>query len=289
MAEPSENPVESLGDFVSRVRDYREFWGNEDNQELWFRGEGRDYEKTKLRPELYRPADGKSLIPVGELLGIEDDLYEEFRRFALERCGFASRNAVDWAWDSYFLMQHHEGPTRLLDWSDGALMALHFATRNRFSDGQDSYVFVLEPYRFMDKTKALPDRKVIEDSWKAYVAKPSADFSDEDGWDIVYLPGYAESTGVDLPRPPLLLEFPYKTRRFAAQRSRFIVFGSEPRWLADELEASDSCIKRIAIAGSSRRRIRQELRDCGVTESVIYPDLDGLGRETRQLWEDRKS
>jgi hypothetical protein len=32
----------------------------------------------------------------------------------------------------------------------------------------------------------------------------------------------------------------------------------------------------------------RELRDSGVTESVIYPDLDGLGREMKQLWEELK-
>jgi hypothetical protein len=34
--------------------------------------------------------------------------------------------------------------------------------------------------------------------------------------------------------------------------------------------------------------MRIELRECGVTESVIFPDLDGLGREIKQVWEDRK-
>jgi len=33
--------------------------------------------------------------------------------------------------------------------------------------------------------------------------------------------------------------------------------------------------------------IRYELRDAGVTESVIFPDLDGLGREIQQRWADR--
>ena len=35
-------------------------------------------------------------------------------------------------------------------------------------------------------------------------------------------------------------------------------------------------------------KMRCELRDAGITESVIYPDLDGLGREIKQTWEDRK-
>jgi hypothetical protein len=129
---------------------------------------------------------------------------------------------------------------------------------------------------------------VIKDKWKAYVEKPSSDSADHDGWDVIYLPGNAVATEIDLPRPPLLLDFPLITRRFAAQRSRFIVFGTEPSWLADDFERPDSCVKRIAIAGGARPLIRQQLRDCGVTESVIYPDLDGLGREMRQLWQDRK-
>jgi FRG domain len=33
--------------------------------------------------------------------------------------------------DSYLLMQHHNGPTRLLDWSDSAVMALHLALRDK--------------------------------------------------------------------------------------------------------------------------------------------------------------
>lgn len=32
-----------------------------------------------------------------------------------------------------------------------------------------------------------------------------------------------------------------------------------------------------------------DLKDCGITESVIFPDLDGLGREVKQLWQLFKS
>lgn len=290
MTSPSDKPVQSLGEFVTRVSDYRKFWGNEEHRELWFRGESKDYGETKLRPELYRPAECKSLKPIRELLETECLLYEEFQRAAVERCGVVS-SGEDWDWDSYFLMQHHEGPTRLLDWSDGALMALHFAIRNRSEDKQpgESYVYVLEPYRLLNQLNALPDRQVMKDQWKVYIEKnPHSDLDEED-WDEMYLPPDASDDGIGLPRPPLLLDFPLITRRFAAQRSRFIAFGTEPRWLADHFEQPDSYIRRIAIPSSERPNIRQQLRDCGVTESVIYPDLDGLGREMRQLWEDRKA
>ncbi len=84
-------------------------------------------------------------------------------------------------------------------------------------------------------------------------------------------------------------DFPLITRRIAAQRSRFIVFGTKPNWLSEEAGKPDSTIASITVAADARSSIRQELRDCGVTKSVIYPDLDGLGREIRQLWEDRRA
>jgi hypothetical protein len=43
----------------------------------------------------------------------------------------------------------------------------------------------------------------------------------------------------------------------------------------------------VTVDADSISKIRMELRDSGVTESVIFPDLDGLGREIKQRWEDR--
>jgi len=282
--------VGSLGEFIKCVSDIRKAWGLPKHKELWFRGEAKDYGKTALRPELYRPAgEGVELKPIWKLLSIENDLHDEFMRNAAEHVDYA--NSDDWVWDSYLLMQHHEGPTRLLDWSDGALMAMHFALRDKkYDDKEDSRVYVLEPYLLNEQLKQLPDTKLAADAWKAYVAKHPADGLDEDAWEELYIPDddeYREETS--LPRPPFVLEFPHFNRRIAAQRSRFIVFGMEPTWLADEFEKTDSTIKMIVIPGKCRSQMRQELRDCGITESVIYPDLDGLGREMKQLWGDRRA
>src|SRR5271169_2948948 len=166
---PDTGPVDSLGTFIERVSEFRRWWGLAKHKELWFRGESKDYGETILRPELYRPSRaGVPLKPIWKLLGIENDLYEEFQRLARERSD-EKLSQDDWDWDSYFLMQHHNCPTRLLDWSDGALMALHFALRNKADDDHNAHVYVLQPSRLTEQLKTLADAKVAADEWKAYV------------------------------------------------------------------------------------------------------------------------
>jgi FRG domain len=114
-------------------------------------------------------------------------LYEEFQRNAVERSNEKTSDE-DWDWDSYFLMQHHNGPTRLLDWSDGALMALHFALGNKTDDSYDARVYVLESYRLSEQLKQLPDVKILEETWKTYVAKHPSYELKEDEWEDTYLP-----------------------------------------------------------------------------------------------------
>jgi hypothetical protein len=279
--------VTSLSEFVATVRKLRESWRTPAHLELWFRGESRPYD-TLLRPELFRPRKDLPLKPIAELLKIENDLYEDFRRCAIQ----LSTETIpddDWDWDSYFLMQHHGAPTRLLDWSDGALMALHFALRSREEEPGDAVVYVIDPSRLKELIMAVPEIETVKARWRAYVAKYPSQELDEDEWERTYLPSDEEDL-IELPIPvvPLLLDFAHITRRVAAQRSRFMVFGTDPAWLSKELEKSDSSIWAIPIDGAVGSKIRLELRDSGVTESVIFPDLDGLGRELRQLWDDRK-
>jgi hypothetical protein len=56
----------------------------------------------------------------------------------------------------------------------------------------------------------------------------------------------------------------------------------------EDLKRPDLLIKAITIEAASVTGLRTELRDSGVTESVIFPDLDGSGREINQVWQDRK-
>jgi hypothetical protein len=75
------------------------------------------------------------------------------------------------------------------------------------------------------------------------------------------------------------------TRRIAAQRSRFMIFGTDPSWLSKLATKRGSRITPITIPVGAITPIKFELREAGITESVIYPDLDGLGREFKQMWD----
>lgn len=67
-----------------------------------------------------------------------------------------------------------------------------------------------------------------------------------------------------------------------------MIFGTDPLWLSSRLGKKDSHVVSISIPATSVSRIRQQLRDAGVTESVVFPDLDGLGRELKQIWQTRR-
>ena len=152
-----------------------------------------------------------------------------------------------------------------------------------------SVIYVLNPYWLLKKLDQEEDRKKAQERWNEYSKKDSS--VEERDWDRLYLPADEDDEKDELlrtPASPILWDSPHVTRRIAAQRSRFMIFGTDPLWLSRLVGKKDSHLDRIRIPGKSVNGIRQHLRDAGITESVVYPDLDGLGRELKQMWETRR-
>jgi len=282
----------SIGEVMGIVSDARKEWGLPTQKELWFRGEDARYLASTLQPKLYRHLPESVTVVSNAILRKEDFLHDEF-----VRCGaqLYEHDEVD-DWDWYFLMQHHGAPTRLLDWSDGCLMAAHFSVSGDFNKSEGAFIYVIDPYWLVDQIDDLSETKAFHKSWKEYKKdrrskNPSWSRAKDDLYiPGVGLPGKRKSTPPrpELPDAPLVMEFPQITRRVAAQRSRFMAYGRNKNWLTEWAKGTDSRIWRIFIAKDFFSDIKKQLRDAGMTESVIFPDLDGLGRELDELWNSLK-
>ncbi|WP_018290081.1 FRG domain-containing protein [Verrucomicrobium sp. 3C] len=264
--------IANISDLLLWAQSIRVYWKLETREELWFRGEEKRFGgdkkqaccgetwpqgnehplRTFLMPKIYRDLKHNPVLPddIAQLLKDEDFLYQEFQRLG-SKFVHATYPDADWEWDSYFLMQAHGAPTRLLDFTDGALIALHFAVRQTVgvAEEDDGVVYVLNSYHINNLMDDERDVSTVKENWKEYAkkraSKAGSDAPEEDDWDRSYLPrpfGAEDIVGEEPPRPPeraLALYFPHFTSRIGAQRSRLLVFGRDPWWLQNTLV---SCI-----------------------------------------------
>lgn len=264
--------VESVEEYLKAVRRIRDDWSDGDKfWKPWFRGQA--CESWNLRPQLYR-RDDKTLA---EVLDNEEEFRLEFERRGLQLV--SDERFPKTEIERYFLMQHYGAPTRLLDWTDGALMGLYFAAAPRFNKRdpdrkKDAAVWVLDPNWLNDQTFTRKDD--LEG-----VALPE--------WPIVeeYLPEKFEGKK---PRRkyPLALDPTHVARRLAVQRSRFTIHGSVFDGLEEIAKRSKHPrLRKIVVARSAVKAIRKDLETCGISVSTLFPDLAGLGLELKRLWSAR--
>jgi hypothetical protein len=255
--------IGNVGEFLSQVSAIKKAWLPGEDLSPWYRGQCRA--EWGLQPGLFRIR--KSYEEIREER-IEDEIREEFIVRAPAFSDFKPTGDDDWGW--YFLMQHYGAPTRLLDWTDGALLALYFALKN--NPGHfDAAVWVLDPY-------GLNERALDRDD----VMPPSADgLSKEDKKTLGrWLPGRFPKIGRsrNIPRKPIAVFPTHIARRISTQRSCFTIHGSDLRGL-DRLKSSRSPIlRKLVIPSFYIKDIKQELILAGIDEATIFPDLDGLGR-----------
>jgi hypothetical protein len=255
--------VEDVTSFLGKVKSIVEKWlpSNEDVVGPWFRGQGNA--EWSLVPKFYREC--------GVDRGTEDEIREEFAQRGPAFC----QSLPNGDWDWYFLMQHHGAPTRLLDWTDGALIGLFFAVRD--SNGlTDAAVWMLDPFWLNRHTLkrdvvispgtsgALADDKKRLRPWLHPRFKPKS----------------------RLPQNPVAIYPGHIAQRISTQRSCFTIHGANPDGLEKLAVWSSRRLVKFAIPNYRTTSIRKELEICGIDEATAFPDLDGLGRALGTRWRD---
>jgi hypothetical protein len=224
----------------------------------WFRGH-RDA-NWSLTPTLYRGDP-----PTRGIRVVEDEIRQEF----LMRAPSLSDERPHNSWDWYFLMQHSGAPTRLLDWTEGALIALYFAVRNKLDKG-DAAVWILNPWEL--NKSVLDVDEVIPPGAEAGLFKSDAERYKP------WLPDrYEVSTELKVELPVAIYPTHF-ARRISSQRSCFTIHGSFRNGFAKLSEEGSASLVKILIPGSAAREIDHSLSIAGIDEITIFPDLDGLGR-----------
>lgn len=259
-----ETRVESVQEFVEVVCACRDEWiGGAEYFDLWFRGQ--THVSRKLQPTIFRY----------ELIDSEDAIRDEFERRGPQYFSEPPPAQADY-WDWYFLMQHYGAPTRLLDWTDSALVALFFAlnsapknpkAKEDEKDKEDAVVWMLNPW-WLNK-RVLGDDALLRpgsERAKPYLAKTFERLDSERRTQIG-------------PQYPVAIDPPFIARRVAVQRSHFTIFGWDREGLALLAREPDARLEKIVLAKEKAARMRADLVTLGVTDTSIYPDLHGLSDE----------
>lgn len=252
--------IRSVEEFVVTVREGSSTWPLE--QPRWFRGEPAGI--TPLVPGLYRFAEGSSR---------ENQLLQTFRAraaaFGAER--LPDREKID---EWLFLAQHVSLRTRLLDWSEGALIGLYFALKEA-----TPIVWMLNPLQLNYFALGCPlevDPNTLREfplPWHRPEPPKPLNAAAEN------VCGAWEHDGPGVPLP-VAVHPSYVHGRLRAQRGCFTVHGQRKESLQALIPAT--ILKRYEIDPMCRSAMARDLSGLGVTESVAYPDLDGLARDLRQ-------
>ncbi len=253
MKNPDE--VASVSDYIARVVDVSKQWDSPSQcSTVWFRGIPHlDY---KLQPRLYRDCEGSPSDQEGNIR------LEFFNRALPYMSAMYDRKEWDW----YFLMQHYRVPTRLLDWTESALVALYFALYSRRSDqASPPAVWMLNPHEL--NAIAMGKRSIL-------VPGEFAEFG-------MYLPvpRNAPITG----KLPIAICPQHADPRMAAQYSRFTLHGNLGTPLEDMPQfrglLKTRYLVRISFLTSeydSVDRLKRELTLLGMRNSTVLPGLEGL-------------
>jgi len=242
--------ISSLEEFTKRVLEEYTIWNTKHFP--WFRGEPES--NQPLLPRLYREGHN------------EDQLLQNFRIKAPALGDVPPRSEHTEQW--LFLAQHIRLPTRLLDWTESALVALYFALQTK-----EPVVWMLNPIAL--NCLSEPDsslEEIIPNFFPLPWVKGIVNENIKGAWQ-------KDQHGVDFPVavPPTCVH-----PRMIAQKSCFTIWGKKKDSLSTLVD--DRVLKKFEINGSGRKDMLFKLRILGISELSVFPDFEGLARDLEKLF-----
>lgn len=230
--------------------------------------------------------DGQVVISEGgHVTGINpENMFYEFKSRAVPFLNREPSNNFEWM----FLMQHYGVPTRLLDWTTNALVALFFAIessptsdkekRNYDDSPSENFmendelcldgaaVFAISPSKLNELTTSNRAKIYIceeADKWSHYFDPMNKKWSNMDN----FLPIAVQSSHIDT--------------RIRSQSGHFTLHGSNI-WALDYYAPLSEIIHKIFIPYEVVPQMLKDLQALGITESFIYPGLESLSRDIKR-------
>ena len=223
--------IRTLSDYINEIDIIKKKSEKYENKaELLFRGQRQ--EQHSLLPKLAR------LELNGEIANIEKLMLDEFRRACVPLAEFQPENN----WDLLALAQHHGLPTRLLDWTYSALVALWFAVQKEPQVSENGVVWVLNA-----NTSDFRDTSVQEDPLSNKITK--------------------------------IFRSRVVSQRISAQSGAFTVHKINAGGKMVKFETHKhfkAKLSKIIIPAKSFADIRKSLMIMGINHSTVFPDIDGL-------------
>jgi hypothetical protein len=226
---------------------------------VWFRGStNRDH---KLVPSLGR-------APFR--LDHERALINIFKQNAVQ---FADRPQSEWEW--LFLARHHAVPTRLLDWTESAMIGLYFATHaadgTTTHDRRDGALWLLLPTTLNEEAGIEPIEK-----------RDLPIFEDDDEQLQNYLPTKLafEHTSRLTPAAGIAVRH---SKRMQAQHSVFTVTHRDQTPI--EKVGAGLHVGRYIIPSSAKSQIRRQLKSLKIDDLSVFPELDNAAAVARRAYD----